>query len=209
MRSVTPWIAALIIFGLVPAASATADAGPEAAEQVIRETTTEVLNRLAGQREALQQEPARLYGLIEEVVLPHFDFEAMSRLVLGRYWRSASEAQRSRFTEEFRGLLVRTYGTALLEYTGQEIRYRPVHAEEDLRRLRVPTEVVPEGGGPPIPIVYRLYDTEGQWKVYDITVDGVSLLLNYRNSYSQVVRREGLDVLIQRMAEKNSGAGGA
>ena len=177
----------------------------EEAQALVKKTTDEVLSRLEQRREALRQDSSELYGLIEEGVLPHFDFEAMSRLVLGRHWRTATPEQRQQFVEEFRNLLVRTYGTALLEYTGQKIEYQPVHSQEGARRVSVPTRVIPEEGGPPIPIVYRLYSREGAWKVYDISVDGVSLLVNYRNSYNRIVRREGMDVLLERMARKTGG----
>lgn len=174
------------------------------AQSLVRETTDEVLSRLEARREALRKDPGQLDALIEDVVLPHFDFEAMSRLVLARYWRRANPDQRRRFVEEFRNLLVRTYGTALLEYTGQTIEYPPLHAREGDRRVNVPTRVVPQEGGPAIPIVYRLYRKGGEWKVYDISVDGASLLLNYRNSYGRLVRREGMEALIERMARKNA-----
>lgn len=178
----------------------------EEAQALVRQTTEQVLSRLEAQREELRQNPQELYALIEDVVLPHFDFEAMSRLVLARHWRTATPAQRERFVEEFRSLLVRTYGTALLEYTGQEIAYQPVHAGKDARRVSVPTQVIPREGGPPIPIVYRLYSKDGEWKVYDISVDGVSLLLNYRNSYGRIVRQEGMGALLERMSRKSGGA---
>ncbi|WP_303901861.1 MlaC/ttg2D family ABC transporter substrate-binding protein [Thiohalomonas denitrificans] len=178
----------------------------EQAQSLVRETTDAVLSRLESKREALQQNPEELYALIEDIVLPHFDFEAMSRLVLARHWRTASEEQRRQFVEEFRRLLVRTYGTALLEYSGETIDYRPVHAGENADRVSVPTEVVSDQGGPSIPIVYRLHQANGKWLVYDISVDGVSLLLNYRNEYNTVIRREGMDALLARMSGKNGRA---
>lgn len=175
----------------------------EEAQSLVEKTTEAVLSRLEEEGDVLQQNPERLYSLIEDIVLPHFDFEGMSRLVLARHWRTATEEQRQRFVEQFRELLVRTYGTALLEYSGEKIRYRPVHAGENPDRISIPTEVISEGGGPAIPIVYRLHRSDGEWKVYDISVEGVSLLLNYRNSYNGVIRREGMDALLERMSEKN------
>ncbi len=200
IRQVIMWSAVALFLG---AAGPVGAEPAEEARSLVQQTTDTVLSRLEHRRETLRENPDELYALIEDVVLPHFDFEAMSRLVLARHWRSATPEQRRKFVEEFRSLLVRTYGTALLEYTGQTIEYRPVHAGKDARRVSVPTQVVPEEGGPPIPIVYRLYRTDGEWMVYDISVDGVSLLLNYRNSYNRVVRREGMDALIERMSEKN------
>jgi phospholipid transport system substrate-binding protein len=202
-------IAAMVLAlaaGGVPALAA--DSG-QAAQQLVQETTDKVLDRLQAERESIKAEPRRVYGLVEALVLPHFDFEAMSRLVLAKYWRDATPAQRGRFVELFRDLLVRTYSTALLEYTGQEVRYKPVHAGDDARRVKVPTEVVPPDGGPAIPIVYSLYDKEGRWLVYDISIDGVSLLLNYRNTYTTEVRQKGIDALIARMEQHRNGGSGS
>ncbi len=197
----------LLCLGLISAGSTHA-ASVEEAQALVRQTTESVLQRLEQDRAALKENRDGLYGLIEDIVLPHFDFDAMSRMVLAKYWRTATPVQRERFVSEFRDLLVRTYGTALLEYTGQAINYKPVHASDDAHRVKVPTEVVPGEGGPPIPIVYSLYEKDGAWKVYDISVDGVSLLLNYRNSYSTKVRQQGLDALLDEMAEHNRGKGG-
>lgn len=202
-RLITAGILWLCLLPGTPALAASADE----AKQLVEETTEAVLARLKTERDALRADKSRLYALIEDLVLPHFDFEAMSRMVLARHWRSASADQRQKFVGYFRDLLVRTYGTALLEYTGQAVRYQPVHAGDDARRVKVPTEVVASDGAPPIPIVYSLYDKKGRWQVYDISVDGVSLLLNYRNSYASQIRQAGLDGLIERMASKSASGG--
>jgi len=172
------------------------------AQQLVEQTSERVLERLKRDREALRADPGLIFPLVEDLVLPHFDFEVMSRWVLGRYWRQASEEQKARFIEEFKGLLVRTYATALLEYSDQSIAYKPLLGGENADRVTVATEVVPSGG-PRIPINYQLYKKGGEWKVYDIAVDGVSLLLNYRTSYGSEIRRHGLADLIERLAQRN------
>jgi len=180
-------------------APALAVLGPE---ELVRQTSEQVLSRLRADREGLQKSPAKIYGLIEELVLPHFDFERMSRLVLGKYWRRANAAQRTRFTEEFRNLLVRTYGTALLQYTDEKIRYLPLRAETNATDVSVDTEIL-QPQGLPIPVQYSLALTDGEWKVYDVVIEGVSLVINYRGSFGDLVRDKGLDGLIERLAEKN------
>lgn len=195
-----------IVWGLLLLLAGAALAAAHPAQQLVQDTSEKVLARLKEDRPKLKANPDLIYPLVEDLVLPHFDFEVMSRWVLGKNWREASEEQRGRFTEAFKNLLVRTYATALLEYSDQRIEYKPMRAEEGADKVTVSTEVV-QAGGPPVPITYQLFRKNEQWKVYDITVDNVSLLLNYRNSYASEIRRDGLDRLIERMAQRNGTAG--
>lgn len=197
----------LLLIGSGSAALAQSQLTPP--DVLVRQTTQEVLSLLRDKGEQIKDDPQAIFQLIREEVLPHFDFRLMSRLVLARHWRAASGAQRERFVEEFRQLLVRTYGSSLSEYSGQEIRYLPMHSSgSDDQRVTVETEIQ-QSGGPPIPLDYKLHRTESGWKVYDVTVDGVSLVLNYRSQFSSEIARHGLDGLIQRLTERNSGSGGS
>ncbi|MEO6696814.1 MAG: ABC transporter substrate-binding protein, partial [Gammaproteobacteria bacterium] len=99
------------------------------ADELVRETSEHMLTALKKEHDAIKGNPAKLYALTEEIILPHFDFERISSWVLGKYWREATPEQKSRFTQEFRNLLVRTYATAMLEYSGQEIKYLPFKAD--------------------------------------------------------------------------------
>lgn len=185
---------------LLPAARA-ADQ-PHPAEETVREAADRVLARLEAEKNVIESNPARVYDLAQSIILPHFDFERMSRWVLGRHWRDASEAQRERFTEEFRTLLVRTYARALAEYSEQEVEFLATRerAEDD---VLVRTEVR-QSGGPPIPIHYSMHRTDGTWKVYDVTIDGISLVTNYRSAFSSQIRQGGVERLIDRLAERNA-----
>jgi phospholipid transport system substrate-binding protein len=196
------WPALLLGLALCSGPVAGAAQDPEA---LVRQTTQSILDEVADRRQALEQNRAKLYALVDEKVLPHFDFEGMARIVLGHHWRDASPAQRERFVAEFRDLLVRTYAVALLEYDGQSIRYRPMRGNPKKGRVVVRTEVA-NPGAPPVPIDYRLSNRNGAWQVYDVVVDAVSLVTNYRSSYSQRIGRDGLDALIDAIAEKNKGA---
>lgn len=177
------------------------------AQELVIETSTRLLERLRQDQEKLQTNPELIYPLVEDLVLPHFDFERMSIWVLGKNWRKADRQQQQQFIDAFRTLLVRTYAKALLEYTDQELKYLPFHAEEGAKRVTVRTEIT-QPGGMNIPIYYSMFlNREGQWKVYDISVDGVSLVTNYRTSFTSEIRQGGIDKLLKRLAEMNSAKG--
>jgi len=193
MKRLLTAIFALLAVGLVQAA------GP-APDQLVKENVARIIELLKANRDTYARDHKKLYAMVYEQVLPHFDFRVMSRSVLGRYWREASEEQRERFVDEFRDLLVRTYATALLKYTNEEVRYLPFRFNPNDKTAVVKTEVVQQGG-PPIPIHYSFYQTESGWKVYDVAIEGVSLVTNYRSTYATKVKTEGLDALIASMAE--------
>ncbi|MEZ5582446.1 MAG: ABC transporter substrate-binding protein [Candidatus Competibacteraceae bacterium] len=135
-----------------------------------------MLDALRNNRDKLQKDPRQIYGLVNAIVLPHFDFTVMSRWVLGKYWRQATVAQRNLFVEEFRTLLVRTYSQALLEYSNETIKFLPMpQLPPDAKDVTVRSEFHPQTGAP-IPVNYSLHLMDGAWKVYDVTVDGVSLV---------------------------------
>lgn len=182
--------------------------GPEAAQALVKDTATKVLERLRTDREKLKAQPNLIYPLVEDLVLPHFDFARMSQWVLGKHWRTADAGQRERFTAEFRNLLVRTYAKALLEYTDQEVQYLPLQAESESDRVVVRTQIVQKGSPYPIPIFYYMYQPkDGSWKVYDISVDGVSLVANYRSSFASEIRSGSIDQLIAKLVAMNRQGG--
>ncbi len=186
------------LLGLQPAwASSTQDA-----LDLVRNTSNQVLEKIIDKKQELNQSPEKIFDLVNATVAPHFDFPRMSRIVLGRYWRKASDAQKSAFIEQFQTLLVRTYAIALLNYSDQAIEYLPMRAQADASKV-VRTEVK-SGGAPPIPINYRLRLIDGSWKVYDVIIDNISLVSNYRTGFSNQIRRKGLDSLIAQLKEKNS-----
>ncbi len=166
------------------------------------ETSDQVLAALKSEDEALEENEQRLYSLVEKVVLPHFDFRQMSMRVLGRHWREATQEQRSRFIAQFKTLLVRTYSNALLDYADATVEIQPVRAAEDARTVMVRTSVEAQGV-PSLAINYLMYRAGDAWKVYDVTVEGVSLVITYRSSFSQEIRRNGLDQLIDELASRN------
>ncbi|WP_372523177.1 phospholipid-binding protein MlaC [Sulfuricaulis sp.] len=177
-----------------------------APDLLAREVTDKIVVLLKANKNVYTKDHKKLYAMVDEHVLPNFDFRAMSRTVLGRYWRTASEEQRTRFTAEFRDLLVRTYATALLKYNDEKIIYLPFKLAPGDRTAAVKSEVRRTDGGPPIAINYSFYRTDAGWKVYDVTIEGASLVTTYQSTYADRVQREGLDALIASLAQDNKTA---
>lgn len=180
-------------------------AGAESPQGLVQETSERMLTTLKAERGAIEKNPDRLYQLVREIVLPHFDFEQMSRLVLGKHWRRLTPEQRERFVQEFQALLIRTYGTALNEYRDQKIEYLPMREGSDPKETTVRTEVQ-RPGAPPIPIDYSMLLENDRWKVYDVVIEGVSLVTNYRTSFSNEINQGGFDQLIKKLQERNQQA---
>ncbi len=193
MRKATAWILGL---WLLPALAAT---GPE---QLIRETSDRVLADIKTNAATYRGDPAQLYRLVDKVVLPHFDFDAMTDLALGNFKDQVSAAQKPVIVNEFRALLVRTYSSALLEYTDQKLTYLPTEGSEADGKVTVRTEIE-QAGGFPIPIYYTLRRGADGWKVFDISVDNVSLVTNYRSSFARAIKKNGVDGLIETLRERN------
>lgn len=171
--------------------------------ELVRQTTDELLSKFIENREALETDKERLFQMVENIVVPHFDIDRMSRYVLGQHWKDASPEQQRRFTEEFKTQLIRTYGTALFEYTGeQEIVYKPFRHEEGDKQAVVRTEL-PRNDGPNVPVEYKMVLNGGKWQVWDVVIENLSTVQNYRAQYGSVVNARGLDGLIASLSEKN------
>ena len=178
-------------------------AGEQSAQELVRSTAEYVLSQVRARKAELEKDSSGIYALVQEKVIPHFDFRLMTRAALGRYWRQATEEQKEKLTNEFRELLVRTYATMLLGYSDEKIEYLPFRGKPGDKRVMVRTRVHTSDGAPPVPIDYRLYRKDGEWKVYDVVVDGVSLVSNYRGTFAAEVRKGGIDGLIASLEEHN------
>ena len=174
-----------------------------APEDLVRQAADQILVEIKAHRALYAKDYAKLYKMAEQKVLPHFDFRRMAQWVLGRSWKDATAQQRDRFTAEFRDLLVGTYSQALLNYEDLGIVYLPVLRKPDDTEVTVKTEVK-QASGPNIPLHYSFYkNKDGAWKVYDITIEGVSLVTNYRSVYATKIRDKGMDALITEIADSN------
>jgi phospholipid transport system substrate-binding protein len=181
-----------------------ASADTAEAEKLVRENGQKVLQILSDNRDKVKDDPQFLYKLVNEVILPNVDFTAMSKLVLAKNWRTASEDQRQRFINEFKGMLVRTYTNSLTDYAGNtEIVYLKSVDKKEGKYVTVYTEIV-QSGKPNIPVNYSLRQTDEGYKIYDVVIEGLSLVKNYRTSFSKQISETSLDALIEDMAQKNT-----
>ena len=190
---------------LAGSAALAAGAGP-AAQQLARQVTSGILEELTSRREALRNDPRSVYELVDRLVLPHFDFERMSRRVLGKRWKEASPEQRRRFVSAFRSMLVRTYATVLNEYRGQTLTWLdPVPRKKD-DEIAIPVDIEVDGRRT-VRVVYAMHGDGKDWKVFDVAVEGVSIVTNYRASFRSRIARHGIDGLIAsleaRIAKKD------
>ena len=184
-------------------AGAPAQAAPDMApDALVRKSIDEVLAIIKADQELQSGNPQKLYALVEEKVLPHFDFTRMTRLAVGRNWAQASDAQKEALTKEFQTLLVRTYSTSLSQYRNQTIDVKPAKFAPADKDTTVKT-VVNQPGGQPIPIDYGMERTDKGWKVYDVVVDGVSLVTTYRGSFNDQIQKSGVDGLVKTLADRN------
>jgi phospholipid transport system substrate-binding protein len=194
------------MLGLATLTAAAAPAASMTPRDMVIETSQKMIEALKKDKQLIKQNPQRVYELVSEIVLPHFDFTTMSKWVLGKNWRTLSPDQQQRFSNEFRTLLVRTYAVSLSEYQDQKLNYLPLQAAAGADDVTVRTEVL-RGGGPAIPINYSMHLTENGWKVYDVVIDGVSLVVNYRTSFATQIRQGGVDKLIEQLAARNQRPG--
>lgn len=182
-------------FGLARAQELTPDG-------LVKNVTREVLEIVRKDKEIQSGNSSKMMELIEAKVLPHFNFTHMTELAVARDWRQADAAQRKTLIDEFRLLLVRTYSKSLTEYKDQEIEVKPLNSKAGETDVQVRTEIK-QPGGRRIKMEYWLEKVEGGWKVYDIVVEGISLVTNYRGSFSSEVRNGGIDGLIKSLQAKN------
>jgi len=170
---------------------------------LIKDTSEKVLNTLEQNKALYKKAPEKIYELVNKIILPHLDFRAMSKLALGKNWRNANEVQQQRFVAAFKTMLVRTYSKSLTEYTGQKLEFLPYRPPREGSITATVNSRILQDNGPAIPIDYRLRIKDGVWKVYDIAIDGISLVTNYRNSFASDIRRMGMDGLITELEAKN------
>ena len=185
--------------------------GQELAPDVlVKNVTLEVVELIAKDKE-IRGNRNKLIQLIDEKVLPHFNFSGMTALAMGQRWNKANAEQKKRLTEEFKTLLVRTYASALAAFAEQKFEFRPLRAKPTDTDVTVNVRVL-QPGAQPVPIDYSMEKTAAGWKVYDVMVGGVSLVANYRTEFNNTVRESGIEGLIKTLSAKNrtfEAAGGA
>jgi phospholipid transport system substrate-binding protein len=174
----------------------------EAPDALVKRVADELLTIIKSDKEVQSGNSAKVVELAEQKVLPHFDFERMTRLAVGRNWAQATDAQKQALIKEFRTLLVRTYSSSLSQYRDQTIEVKPARVGAQDKDAVVKTAVI-QRGGPPIPIDYSMEKAESGWKVYDVVIDGASLVTTYRGTFNDQIQRGGIDGLVKALQERN------
>jgi phospholipid transport system substrate-binding protein len=177
-------------------------AAQETPDALVRRTTDEVLAVIKSDKDVQSGNSAKVVELAEQKVLPHFDFERMTRLAVGRNWAQATDAQKQALIKEFRTLLVRTYSASLTQYRNQTIEVKPTKVGAADKDAVVKTAVIQQGG-PQIPIDYAMEKVDSGWKVYDVIIDGASLVTTYRGTFNDQIQKGGVDGLVKTLQERN------
>jgi phospholipid transport system substrate-binding protein len=175
-------------------------------EELVKKVTADVLEAIKSDKQLAAGDKQKAIKLAEEKVLPHVDFEEATRLAVGRGWAQASPEQKKKLVTEFRNMLVRTYSNAISAYEGQTMKVLPVRMKPGDTEVTVHNQFIRPGNPKPVLLDYSMRKTEKGWKIYDIVVEGVSLVLTYRSEFDAVVKQEGIDGLIKRLAQKNTPA---
>jgi phospholipid transport system substrate-binding protein len=190
----------MLCLAFVPAMAFAQDT-PDA---LVKRIADEVLAVIRSDKDVAAGNQQKVVALAEQKVLPHFDFTRMTRLAVGRNWSKASDAQKEALTKEFRTMLVRTYSSSLTAYRNQTIEVKPTKMAANDTETTVRTQVIQQGG-PPIPIDYAMEKVGNDWKVYDVVIDGASLVTTYRGSFNDQIQKNGIDGLLKTLQERNAG----
>lgn len=188
-------MAALSIFTFVHAA--------DTPEQTIEKASTQLINALKRDEATLKRDPSKLYSFIEKTAIPYFDFNTMSQWVMGRSWSKATPAQRTRFVNEFKRLLINAYGSALLEYTDDKVNVFPLPASAKNKNDVTVRSEITSSSRKPAAVNYSMIKSGGKWLIYDVSIEGVSIVTSYRGEISQLVNSKGVDGMIDELARKN------
>lgn len=175
-----------------------------APEQIVEETSAYILKVLNEDKDRLEEDPSLINALINDTVIPIVDLNSMGKLILGKNWKQASKEQRSSFILEFKDMLIRTYAKSLVDYGHAKVKVLPERGKQEGKYHTVKTELDIGSGKTPLQVAYIFRNNkQNEWKVFDLTVDGLSLVKNFRTSFSQEIKETSLDALIERLASTN------
>ncbi len=199
---------ALVCGALLLCAASGARADVPAPDELIKDTARDVLDIVRKDKDLRSGDQKKLLELVDAKVLPHFDFERMTKLAVGRPWRTATPEQKQALMTEFRILLVRTYTKAFTSYRDQTVEVKPLKLNSNATDVTIKTSITKPGGQQPILVDYDMEKSPNGWKVYDLTVEGVSLVTSYRGTFADQIQQGGIDGLIKTLVEKNKAAAG-
>jgi phospholipid transport system substrate-binding protein len=203
-RVIGPAPAAVMIIAVFFTAWASADDEVLAPQEVIENAATTMSEKLNGRKDYYESHPDELYIMIDEVLLPHFDTRYSGRLVLGKHWKGVTEDQRTEFIDAFYQFLLQSYAKGLLQFDQDKIEFLPFEGEVDGTRVVVKTQMRLDDGSQ-VPVNYSLRRSEPGWRVYDVRIEGVSYIQNYRNQFNAEIRANGVNSVIARLREEVSG----
>lgn len=179
--------------------------GPDP-DVLIKDTVREVLDIVRNDKDLRSGNQKKMLELVDAKVLPHFNFEHMTKLAVGKAWRTATPEQKQSLMNEFRIMLVRTYTKAFTSYRDQTVDVKPLKLDISMTEVTVKTTIVKPGSQQPVLVDYDMEKTPAGWKVYDLTVEGVSLVTSYRGTFADQVQQGGIEGLIKTLVEKNKTA---
>ena len=192
------WTALVATVFMLLGSMAHAETAPDA---LVKQLSTEVIDTVKSDKEIQSGDVRKVIALVDAKVLPHVNFQRMTSMAVGRYWRQATPEQQGRLQDEFKVLLVRTYSGALSQVRDQSVVMKPLRSRPGDTEVLVRTEV--KGKGEPIQLDYRLEKAGDTWKIYDVNVLGVWLVETYRSSFAQEISASGIDGLISKLTERN------
>ena len=192
-----------LAFGSLLLLSFTANADLTVPQQVIEDTSNEIKLVLHRDRDLLVSDPSYVYKMVDEILVPRFDLNRISGLVLGRFWKRTTAEQKVDFQNEFKKMLVRTYATAFNELDDWQTQYLQSRPGKNENFVTVRTQIT-RNGAPPLAVDYRMNYKDDVWKVYDVKIEGMSLVTNYRSSFSRLMRTSGMNGLISYLSKNNN-----
>jgi len=195
----------MILGALMYCALGAAHAEVIAPDALIKNTVQEVIAIIKQDKDIQAGDQKKINALVDAKVLPHFDFTRMTQLAVGKYWRTATPEQKQALATEFRNMLVRTYTKVFTVYRDQTVEVKPFRMAADDTEVTVKT-VISKPGSQPIPVDYELKRAADGWKVFDISIEGVSMVMSYRGTFASEIQEGGIDGLIKTLADKNVNA---
>ncbi len=192
--------AASLVLALTASSVAFAQTAPD---ELVRKNTGDILTAIKADKDLAAGDQKKIEKLAEEKVLPYFNFMHMTQLAVGRNWKDASDDQKKALIEQFRTLLVRTYSTSLSQFRNQSVDVKPLKLSATDTDVIVKT-IIAQPGGQPIPIDYSMEKLPEGWKVFDVLIDGVSLVTNYRSSFNTEIKANGIDGLVKSLSDRNA-----
>ncbi len=194
----------VFMFGVMPAVAAepppTPGPGPQ---ELIEQVSSDMLRELDANRAVYAKDPRQLRALVDKYLLPSFDSDYAARLVLGQYWRTATPDQRKRFIDAFYGALMADYGDAIVQFTGDRLKFLPFKGDPSADTATVRTEVRRDTGQM-VPVNYSMRRTPQGWKAWDVTIEGISYVRNFRTDFGAEIEQKGLEALIQRLEARDT-----